>query len=74
MSGSVRSRPSTLGTTKTATMTVRTSHRNSLYRKRGHTVNRFAAALREVVRLFPKRPYPSDHPWREHHDPTRPRG
>jgi hypothetical protein len=29
---------------------------------------------RALVRHLPDNPYPSDHPWRDHHDPTRPRG
>ena len=29
---------------------------------------------RALVRQLPDKPYPSDHPWRDHHDPTRPRG
>ena len=26
---------------------------------------------RALVRHLPEKPYPSDHPWRDHHDPTR---
>lgn len=29
---------------------------------------------RALVRHLPEKAYPSDHPWRDHHDPTRPRG
>ena len=29
---------------------------------------------RALVRHLPEKPYPSDHPWRDHHDPARPRG
>jgi hypothetical protein len=29
---------------------------------------------RALVRHLPEHAYPSDHPWRDHHDPTRPRG
>jgi hypothetical protein len=27
-----------------------------------------------LTRHLPDTPYPSDHPWRAHHDPARPRG
>jgi hypothetical protein len=27
-----------------------------------------------LIRHLPEHPYPSDHPWRDHHDPARPRG
>ena len=27
---------------------------------------------RALVRHLPEKPYPSDHPWRDHHDPSRP--
>ena len=37
-------------------------------------MNRFAHVVLGVFRYFPERPYPSDHPWRSHHDRTRPRG
>jgi hypothetical protein len=29
---------------------------------------------RALVRQLPDKPYPSDHPWRDRHDPARPRG
>jgi hypothetical protein len=29
---------------------------------------------RALTRHLPEKPYPSDHPWAEHHDPSRPRG
>ena len=29
---------------------------------------------RALVRHLPDKPYPSDHPWRDHHDPSRPQG
>jgi hypothetical protein len=34
-------------------------------------LNRFGRAL---VRHLPEKPYPSEHPWSQHHDPSRPRG
>jgi hypothetical protein len=34
-------------------------------------LNRWSRAL---VRQLPEKPYPSDHPWRHRHDPSRPRG
>jgi hypothetical protein len=34
-------------------------------------VNRLGRAL---VRHLPEKPYPSEHPWAQHHDRTRPRG
>ena len=27
---------------------------------------------RALVRHLPEKPYPSDHPWRDHHDPSPP--
>jgi hypothetical protein len=36
-----------------------------------HGLNRWGWAL---VRHLPETPYPSEHPWKQHHDPTRPRG
>jgi hypothetical protein len=29
---------------------------------------------RAMVRHLPEKPYPSDHPWSQHHDRARPRG
>ncbi|MET0275802.1 MAG: hypothetical protein ABW073_03155 [Acidimicrobiia bacterium] len=29
---------------------------------------------RSLTRHLPEHPYPSDHPWKVHHDPERPRG
>ena len=38
------------------------------------TTHRVSGWLRRWLRHLPEQPYPSDHPWREHHDPQRPRG
>ena len=36
-----------------------------------HRLNRLGRAL---VRHLPEKPYPSEHPWEQHHDRSRPRG
>jgi hypothetical protein len=35
---------------------------------------RLGSWLRRWTRQLPDKPYPSDHPWRDRHDPERPRG